>query len=134
MGKASLRRGQRIPAGLRHRAFACLALLLVNILLSPLLGARPMTLSGEKGLVICTSQGRVQLGEDDLPGGTPPARDDHLCGYCLPLASPSFLTAPIPAVAPPDRARRLSFQADADPALAPAAHTGGSARGPPALV
>jgi len=110
-------------------------LLLANILLAPVLAARPMAIATDGGLVICTSEGRVVIGADGVPSAPQPAADDHFCALCLPLSASgaAILTASIEAWAP-IAATNLSFPAPRSSAPNSAPQKAGSARAPPALA
>jgi hypothetical protein len=134
----SSRRGVLRPGETRRAVAAWLGslLFLANILFAPLLGYRPMVLSAEEGLVICTSEGRVVLDSSGRTLPEKPAQDQHVCAFCLPLSSPEAGLLGAAASVPPLSGSWLavSFLPAPDQALTPAARPGGYARGPPAAA
>lgn len=125
----------RMTDGTRRQIAAWLGgvLLLANILLAPALGYRPMALSAEGGLVICTSEGRIVLGPSGEKLPDAPEHDQHICAFCLPLSSPetALLGHGGPALPLPRLVAAFHFGEVSSFALIQAAQPGGYARGPP---
>jgi hypothetical protein len=124
------------PARRDLAAWIGMVILFANLLVAPMLGYRPMAMSGEDGLVICTKDGPQRI---DSAGGETPANDrqaHHFCAYCLPLSATDhgLVAARSDALTAPIRITFVEYIPSPEAGPVAVAQPGGHARAPPHRV